>query len=63
MEPTTTREAVKLTRSNPMSSDEDSSNEIAPRPAVTCECAMWGAPCPHFLWDPDADEDGAAGQR
>jgi hypothetical protein len=20
------------------------------RPAITCECAWWGSPCPHSLW-------------
>ena len=22
---------------------------------ITCECAMWGRPCPHYLWD-DVDD-------
>jgi len=20
------------------------------RPVITCECALWGSPCPHSLW-------------
>ena len=20
------------------------------RPVITCECAAWGEPCPHFFW-------------
>ena len=19
-------------------------------PTITCECALWGSPCPHFFW-------------
>ena len=20
------------------------------RPTITCECALWGSPCPHSFW-------------
>ena len=22
------------------------------RPMITCECGLWGEPCPHFFWAP-----------
>jgi hypothetical protein len=23
---------------------------VESRPIVTCECALWGSPCPHSFW-------------
>lgn len=23
------------------------------RPLITCECALWGSPCPNSLWSED----------
>ena len=23
---------------------------VESRPTITCECALWGAPCPHSFW-------------
>ena len=33
----------------------DSKEEV--RPVITCECALWGSPCPHSFW---AQEKSAA---
>ena len=24
--------------------------KVENRPMITCECDLWGHPCPHFLW-------------
>ena len=29
-------------------------------PIITCECARWGSPCPHYLWDEAREAAGAA---
>jgi hypothetical protein len=23
---------------------------VESRPTITCECALWGSPCPHSFW-------------
>lgn len=27
------------------------------RPVITCECALWGSPCPHALWSEKKGDD------
>ena len=26
------------------------------RPVITCECALWGSPCPHSFWSDTSAE-------
>jgi len=28
-------------------------------PMITCECARWGSPCPHYFWDEARETAGA----
>ena len=27
------------------------------RPLITCECAIWGRPCPHYFWSYEEIEE------
>jgi hypothetical protein len=35
------------------------SDESSKRPALTCECAWWGKPCPLFFWDDEPTDEKA----
>ena len=37
-------------QSPPETSPKARASETDTRPTVTCECAFWGPPSPHYLW-------------
>jgi len=43
------RAAMKLSRST-----------VESRPLITCECALWGSPCPHSFWSEEKPNAAAS---